>query len=139
MARHTNAKLVKTTLNSLLPRGKYEIRTVSRTEIEKVSREMHADRGFMKRNTASGLRARICIYFMAGVMGSFFMFGGIFASLMAEEKRQSMHNVPDVMWLLLVAYLSWVAGLVLGSGCTRYTIVRMTQNAYKLEKIVKQC
>ena len=100
---------------------------------------MHADRGFMKRNTASGLRARICIYFMAGVMGSFFMFGGIFASLMAEEKRQSMHNVPDVMWLLLVAYLSWVAGLVLGSGCTRYTIVRMTQNAYKLEKIVKQC
>ena len=53
MAGDTDSKLVKTTLNSLLPHGKYKIQTLSRTEIEKVCREMHADRGFMKRNTLS--------------------------------------------------------------------------------------
>ena len=131
MARHTNAKLVKTMLNSLLPRGKYEIRTVSRTEIDRVSREMHADRGFMKRNTASGFRARILMFNMGLVMGIAFMTAGLWAS------HDGLNEYPGL--LLLVVILSAGVGVRVGRYCMRYTIARMTRNAYKLETIVKQC
>ena len=52
-AKDVNSKFIRTMLNNLEPKGEYKVNTLSNKEIQRVSRKMHTDRKFMKRNKFS--------------------------------------------------------------------------------------
>ena len=145
MAGDTDSKLVKSTLNKLLPRGKYKVQTLSRTEIEKVSRKMHADRGFMKRNTLSATSWIMVIIggILVGGMGTV-LAGVIKMNLVAIRQN---NNIPEAIKSEGPSEFSFKAlGVAIFSLCTALGIavghkdqVYWAQNVHKLEQIVKQC
>ena len=130
MAGDTDSKVVKTTLNNLMPHGKYKIRTVSRTEIEKVCREMHADRGFMKRNTSS-TSPWMLVIISCFTAGSFFSVPTLLFMLSIHRKL----NMQTQQWTLIM----FLIGSAFGIHHAYKDLTLWSKNIDKLEQIVKQC
>ena len=144
MAGDKDSKLVKSTLNKLLPRGKYKVQTLSRTEIEKVSRKMHADRGFMKRNTLSAASWILVIIggILIGGMGT--VLAAVIKMTLAIRQNNKKPEASEsegpsefsIKALGVAIFSLWTAfGIAVGHKDQVY----WAQNVRKLEQIVKQC
>jgi hypothetical protein len=150
MAGDTDSKLVKSTLNKLLPRGKYKIQTLSRTEIEKVSRKMHADRGFMKRNTLSAaswilviIGGIICGVALTGISGLMLLLSGViktpeisYSSNGSQKTTKSSSPKTQELAAISIIFSIWTALIMKGMHVEQKVLA---QNVRKLEQIVKQC
>ena len=127
-ARSKNSKIVKTYLNKLQPHGKYKIETLSDTEIHTISRQMYADRKFMKHNTLS-----IASWLMVIITGGIILFTSTFM-LLAPRLQPYFKNIDDQVKFLTIVFMTG-----LGTQLATTGLKEGVKNIYQLKCIVNMC